>query len=448
MALLAAAGCGPCAPSSPAPPDAGPPPAPLAPPDLLPPAKPWAFREVRGLPTVAAPRGCRFRAPTLRAEVPPTTGFLAERGSLGALLVADATDDASRLLGVSAMRFDAAGAVAEQRPLPWLTPAAAPRLARTAAGGWLATFGDRGGAGAQRLGLWREGATELVGEGDGFEAVDLRCEGGACALLTSRLGRAAMAGAELWLGAADAPIAGWKRAVIEPPEGAAGAHPLAIAGVEPPAQGGAGPAAAVVALGARGQVLLFRADAAGAQPLGRVDAPHGALDVIALAAPTAMLHATPVDEEGCLRLGQEPGGGDPEVDPEEDIEAVPEEDREAVREQGALPPAPGVGRARLRFAQGERVADVKLAAPPLQGALRRLRQGALATWIAPLACGAERRVVYGVRLDEAGQLAGEVIPVADAERYAVASAGDEVDLWLQREGAVTWARLRCGEGGP
>jgi hypothetical protein len=55
----------------------------------------------------------------------------------------------------------------------------------------------------------------------------------------------------------------------------------------------------------------------------------------------------------------------------------------------------------------------------------------------------ERRVVYAVRLDEAGKPAGPVIPVADADRYAVASAGDDVDLWLQQGDAVLWARLVC-----
>ena len=71
-----------------------------------------------------------------------------------------------------------------------------------------------------------------------------------------------------------------------------------------------------------------------------------------------------------------------------------------------------------------------------------LNQNAM-TWMAPLGCGVSRRVVYAVKIDSAGQPTGSVIPVGDAERYAVASDGDDVDLWLQQPDAVTWMRLRC-----
>jgi hypothetical protein len=164
----------------------------------------------------------------------------------------------------------------------------------------------------------------------------------------------------------------------------------------------------VVALAEKGDCVFFRIDATGAREGDRIPAPHGVLDVLAAPGATAMLHGLPMNEQGCV--AREAGGA----------EAV------------------------VRFAQAAGAAEVKAPAPPLRGALRRLSRGALATWIAPLGCGAERRAVYGVRLDEAGQPAGPVIPVGDAERYAVASRGDDVDLWLQQGTSVTWMRLRCG----
>lgn len=419
LTLLALSSCGPCAPAPPEPADADSP-APLEAPVPLPTARPWVFRELRGRPTVAAPLGCAPRAPTMQAEVPSTTGFVAEHGSLATLVVADATAGGAQLTGVGAMRFDAAGALAEQRPIPWLTPTTAPRLGRAAGGGWIATIAEQAEAGAWSVELWRDGAIEPVGEGDHFEAVDLGCAGGRCALLTPRLGPVARPGAEVRIGAAEAPIAGWQRVVIEPAEADSEAYPLAIAGLEgaAAAQGaagaatkpGAGPAGSgpLVALVEKGEILFFRVEGAGAQEAGRIAATHGVLDVLAFPEVTAMVHGTPIDERGCV------------------------------------PPEAGGADAVVRFARTGEAAELRTPAPPLRGALRRLARGALATWIAPLGCGAQRRVVYAVVLDPAGKLAGEVIPVGDAERYAVASEGDDVDLWLQQAEAVTWVRLRCG----
>jgi hypothetical protein len=358
----------------------------------------------------------------MRAGVAPSTGFVAERGTLGALLVADASEDGARLLGASAMRFDAAGAMLDQQPIPWLLPAAAPRLGRTADGRWIAAYAETAGPGASRVGLWRGGAAEIVGQGDGFEPVDLWCEEGRCALLTRRLGRVAMAGAEAWIGAADAPVPAWRRVVIEPPEGDSESHPLGIARLEVPrdeapragdagADGSPPPAPPrvelVVAVADKAEVKLFQLDGEAAREIGRLLAPHGALDVLGIPEPTGLLHGTPVDEEGCVPAG--------------------------------TPDA----QAKLRFARGDDTAEVPAPAPPIRGALRRLGRGALATWITPLGCRMPRRIVYAVRLDEGGKPAGAVIPVADADRYAVASAGDDVDLWLQQGDSVLWVRLGC-----
>ncbi|AKT41062.1 hypothetical protein [Chondromyces crocatus] len=394
------------------------------------------------MPTVAVPRGCRLRGPTLQAQIPGSTGFLGERSALGALLVAEASEDASQLLRVAAVHLGPKGESLDQHPLPWLDPGAPPRFARRVDGSWVATFVESRGQGTTRLGLWRDGEVELVGEGDRFEATDLACSAGTCALLTPRPGRVAMPGAEVWLGAEGDPLRAWKRVALELP-GVSAITPVALAGVEPPLPGGTAPATSLVVLLAQGQLVFFRVDGAqGAREVGRSPAPHGVLDALGLPAPTAMVHGAPVDDEDCARA---PGGpqGDP-LDDESPGDDARDEDREGTRAAGGPAPGVGVGRAQLRFIQGDHVVDVETPAPPLRGALRRLGRGALATWIAPLGCRATRRVVYAVRLDEGGTPADAVIPVADAERYAIASSGNDVDLWLQREGVVTWARLTCG----
>jgi hypothetical protein len=42
-----------------------------------------------------------------------------------------------------------------------------------------------------------------------------------------------------------------------------------------------------------------------------------------------------------------------------------------------------------------------------------------------------------------GELVGAVSSVGDATSYAVASAGEEADVWLRDGNRLTWARMRC-----
>jgi hypothetical protein len=405
LSLLLLAGCGRCGAQQPEA-DGGPEaPEAVVP---LPPARAWAFQAVRGRPEVAAPSGCRLRAPVLQAPVRSTTGFVAEPGSLATLVIADTSEDGAQLLASGAMRFDAAGAVAGQAPVPWFSPDAVPRLGRTEGGRWLGTIAERDDAGAWRALLWRDGAVEPIGSGDRFEAVDLWCDAGLCALLTSRLGRVAMPGAEVRIGAATAPLADWTTVAIEPQRVDSDAHPLGIVRSSRPA-GGEAPrdgSALRVALIERGECVLFAIEQDRARETGRIPAPDGVLDIVGIPEATAMLHAAPVGDDGCW---------------DGSVSAV----------------------AKVRFAQAGRQTEIAMQAPPVRGALRLLARGALATWMMPLGCGAARKVVYAVKLDGAGQPIGKVIPVGDAKRYAVASEGDDVDLWLQHPDAVTWMRLHC-----
>lgn len=424
---------------------------------LLPAPAPLRFALLRGRTGIATPEGCSLRAPIVEAPLAAAARFVGEPRSLGMLIVAEAQGDPPVLAAVSALTLDPAGESRDPKPLPWVEAGSMPPLARidgardvdagagggpgdAGAGGggsrarareeslWMAAIEGYGAGSSSRVELWRGGLVEALGEGDRFHAVDLACDQGRCALLTTRMGKVAAAGADVWVGSPWSPASAWRRVEIIPASGSSSAQPLALAQV-----GAQGSADVIAALVEKGSAVFFQvSDPGGAREIARFPAPFGVLDVIAAAAPVAMTFGTAVDENGCTSPPPEPD---------------PEEEGDEAEGQGEIPPAPpdrGPG-AHLRF---ERVegggVDVRVPAPPLRGSLRRLSQGSLAVWIAPLGCGLPRHVVYAVTLDATGAPSAQPIPIADAEHFAVASAGDDVDLWLQREQRVTWVPMRCG----
>jgi hypothetical protein len=389
LGLAAFAGCARCGPAPDAA-DAAPPPPPTLP-QLLPAPEPWRFVPIRVQSGFALPEGCVARAAPARARVPAEARFVSEPRWLGGLVIADAQGSPPRLTAVAALTLDAEGPSRDPVALPWLEASALPRLARVGAR-WIAAVDRGAGVGAEVL-LWRGGALDRLGAGDGFEAADLACSAeGACALLTTRPLRVAAPGATLWTGSPDEPAVRWKAVEILP-EGEGGeARPLAIAALE------GGPVAALVE---KGEIVFHAADG---HVLGRLPAGHGALDAIALPRLAALTLAGPVDEDGCAREG-----------------------RLAVRlvREGAPPVEFGV------------------AAAPTQVAFRRLARGALLAWRGPIGCRRPEQSVQAVLLDPEGAPRGAPVPVGDAETFAVAARGEDVDLWMGDPGAVTWLRARC-----
>ena len=427
LVVLAAGGCGRCSNDTDAAEDAGPPSIPL-PSALLPAPGPWSFQPVSGRPTFALPAQCQIRAPTLRAPVASSTRFVADPRSLGALVIADAPGSPPTLSGAAGLSFDSSGAaVAMPVLVPWFAADVMPRLARGPDGAWLGAFVQPGAAGAQRVALWRGGVAESIGEGDGFDAVDLGCSDRRCALLTSRLSRVAAPGADVWIGApppgsrSPGPgAAAFRRVEIPLKEGVNEALPVGVAAVDvgsavsPPDAGSAVsppdageiPAGVIVTVLEGDQLVFYEADdpgQAGPHEIARLAAPHGVIDAAATPAALALTYGTAVDADGCGR---------------------------------------GPVKARL-----ERVGlpSVELNSPaaPLAGSVRRLQRGALITWLAPLGCGVARRVVFAVVTQSDGTPLGDPVPLADGVSFAVASSGDDVDLWIQDEEAVTWVRARC-----
>ncbi len=371
----------------------------------LPPPAAWTFSLVRMDYDVAAPEKCATRAPLVRAPIAGTARFVAEPRTLGSLLIADGRDDPPRLVGAAALTLAPAGATHDPKPIPWLVPSSAPRLGRTAAGLWVGAFDRPGDGGATRVGLFRDGAIDLLGEGDAFEATDLACVGDRCALLTSRVGRVAIPGAIIWTGTAADPAARWQQIELAPTDPESEARPFGLASVDAEPGGGLAITAALID---RGEIVLDRVEGGSTREKGRIPAHHGLIDVLDLPARTvAMTYGTPLDDDGCVKPGS-------------------------------------LGGASIRFERtGLPSIEIKTPAPPLGGSLRRLDQGALATWIAPLGCGRPRRVVYAVVLDADGAPVSAPMAVSDATSYAVAASGADVDFWVHNEARVTWMRLRC-----
>lgn len=396
------AGCGRCdgeAASS----SGGAPSASAAPPALapVPPPVPWSFAGVRGPPGIAAPESCRERAPLLRAKVPVTTHFVADVRSLGVLAVAETQLDPPAVLRSGALSIGADGKGTAGEPLPWPFVAGAPRVARLGERWALAWDVPRGG-GASDVVLFRGGVAERIGSGDAFVAADLACGATRCALLTSRAARVAPAGADVVVfePAAEAKV---RTITIDPGEAASSARPFGLAAVD----GARGPVAVLVG---DGEAVFWGTEGEGAPaPFARVPVEHGVLDATLVGdRPVVMAHANVVDEQGCAREGSDAAG------------------------------------ARIRFARpGEPAAEVRSPGAPSLAALRPLASGALAVWLSPLGCGAERRVVYAVVLSPNGAPVSAPIPVGDGDTFVVGAAGADVDLWIRRAEEVSWVRLAC-----
>jgi hypothetical protein len=369
---------------------------------LLPPAAPWHFGPLRGIPTYALPEGCALREPVVVAQVAPTTRFVAYPRELGRLVIADAQGDV--LARASSVSLDPQRGSHDPEAIPWFSPTAMPRTARLARGGSLSAVVEPIKGSTTRVVLSHGERSEELAQGDGLDAVDLGCSRDhpdPCVLLTSRAERVWAPGADVWLGRAADPASAWRRVTIAPSRPDSDAFPSGLAQLDPP-----------VAALVEGRELVFYAVASdGAPPreLARLAAPYRAvLDALAAPMPLALVRAAPMDDEGCSSEG---------------------------------------GKMRIERA-GRPGVELTAPMPPLSAALRRLARGYLASWLAPLSCDEPRTVVYAVVLDEEGAPTTEPMPVSDAESYAVAAEGADVDAWVQSGETVTWLRARCGAGGP
>lgn len=362
------------------------------------------FAPIRGSSGFALPGGCVERAPALRAPVAEGSHLDADAATLGAVALSSPSgedDGAAAVFMLDGAAARVAAALPRRRDEEPL------RLAR-GPDGWLAALAE-GGAGETAVLLWRGlaatplGPPDRVGQGDGFVPSDLACGPSRCVLLTPRPSRVAGPGAEIWVGAPGDPVARWRRWSVE--AGDKDARPRAVVSVDP---------TAVVVLREEDDAVAFAIDETGPRESSRV-AVDGEILGAALAPDLVVLS------------GAAPAAGEPDCLPDVPVR---------VARAGAAP-------IRLRAA-----------ATPLATAVRALERGALALWLSPLGCAAERRVLWGIvagapaaspaadagngQPSEAGPMA-----VGDASAFAVASRGAEVDLWTLHGTSLTWLRMRC-----
>lgn len=361
---------------------------------LLPVADAPRFRPLPSPPPLALPSACKQEGRFVRTELPPHAVFAVDPRSPGRLGWAVGVEGEPGLRRAASLGFEVSVETPTPEPLPWFVAAETPVLARSSAGLALAAFSLPRLLGAlDRVGLARGENLELVGEGDGFHPVDLAC-GDVCALLTTRLAKVASPGVELRVGPAEQSVSAWRTLELATEASAGAPQPVALS-----VQG----ATVTAAVEDRGVVAFYRVENDTTTRTLELAAPHGTLDALA-SPPLVATHGAPPGEDRC---GEGPAS--------------------LVLVRPAAPPL-----------------SLPLPSPAETAALRALASGTLAVWLAPLGCKSERRVVYAAVLRPDGSLAGEVVPVADGDAFAVATAGERVDLWVQQGQVLLGARARCG----
>jgi hypothetical protein len=343
----------------------------------------------------------------------------ADRRTLGALVLAEGTEP------------DAGDAAAEARPtrvgvVAWpsegragptttdtLLPAlrapsqlSSSRVAREPESGeWLMAYRPEPSPGRSEVLLWHGGRAERVGAGEAFEAADLTCAAGYCALLTTHQGGIATLDSELRIGRPGESVATWREVSIEP-DADGKPVPIRIARLEPTP--GGGPPTALVALEDGEELRFVRIDATGEpKPVGTLPVPHGTLDAMGLPTPAALSLRGPT-EDRCR-------GG-----------------------------AGGVSFQQL----GGPLLELPAALTPYGGTLHALEGGTFVAFDVPLTCLASSPMLYVALLPQGATTAEPPVAVARADAYALATSGTDLDLWIRQQGVVTWVRARCALAGP
>ncbi|MBI5533338.1 MAG: hypothetical protein HY898_11515 [Deltaproteobacteria bacterium] len=357
------------------------------------------FSPARDVSTLAFPRGCTLVPPVLRARVEgEKVRFALSAGAPRDVAVAwmSRPDGGAPLFVHGILRVDGQSA---GRDLTWFETGGTPIFA-AAEGRWSALVDAPGDSSLRQVILAREGAAdERLAAGDQLRAVDLSCAGKVCAALTTRAGAVAGPGATLFVGAADAPANAWARTDIAADQ--QGAHPIAIAGVDP----ATGEVSVVIS--AAQKAALFRVRAGSIRQDGSLDSHHGVMDATLVGGHLAAASlGNTVDERGCS----------------------PE----------------GVGKVVVQVTgSAESVMDTPAA--PRSAMMRPLSKGALLAWLSPVNClHPDRWIVYAVLLDEAGRPVGGPMAVSDASGFSLATHDDEATLMLDTPEGITRIAMRCG----
>ncbi|HHH29362.1 MAG TPA: hypothetical protein ENK57_13595 [Polyangiaceae bacterium] len=384
----------------------------------LPPPEPWVMGAAGD--EAALPPPCRHRDDPLTVVLRRESRIASEPRTTGRLLVAEGASHvvgerrpAHPALALKRWSADASGLMtmrhgrAEVVAAPWGS-GAAPAIAHAGDERWLALLEVDREAGPTELRLWSEGKPTRLGDAEALSPASLRCRRGWCAMLTPVVDATgtptSASGASLWLGRATEPVHGWPRTTLD----AEGTKPFEVTGLTVTDRGAVAHATIVDDLRAR----VFAVDEHGPQVVATPLAPHGVVATALAREPVVVAFAGPSGPRRCEAAG---GGVNVTVG-----------DGEAIQLRSALP--------------AER------------GAAHAVDGGVLVTWLAPARCDGPRRVLHAVLLNDEGRPAAPVTVVGEAESYAVAARGSDVDLWLRRPGGLTgpgdmgtvlYLRARC-----
>lgn len=358
----------------------------------------WTWKQAPA-GNVAVPAGCRLvSAPHRHLRDTRDLFFFAAEGDTTTLAVASGDRDpgeVTRSRGLITLGIESPGAV---RDLPWLHLLDPPVMASSSKG-WIALIEEPDAFTSKvRVWMWREGGRlDVLAEGDRLAAVDARCEGDRCVVLTTRVAEVATAGATLWKGDPSQPSSAWTRSDVTADKVASGSTPVGIARW--------GDDSALLAFDGQKQVAFVRVRGDGVVDEGKVDRGVVLLDVVGTRdAKVAVMTRGEPDEQGCVA-------------------------------EGAQVELAAVGHPPTRLPSS---------VPPSSGYARRLGAGAFVTWAVPVNCRIpERKVVYGLLMGPDGSPISTTMALGNADGHAVATRGDEVHVWLSDATGVTWVRAKC-----
>jgi hypothetical protein len=348
---------------------------------------PLSFVDHAGSQGIGMPSGCRMLLPTAQAPLPAgAVALLSEANSPELVVFIDAESGQS---GIVPERGSG-----PPRPFPWRALAEPPPAARSTLG-WLAALPGEPSGDLQTIVLWREHQEpSALAAGDRLEPKDLACFGDTCALLSTRVSKAAGPGASIFIGSPGESAATWRRVDIRP-DGEGRLEPYALVDVSR--------SKPTVALASPERLEVWQVNPSGAERILRMTPEHDLLGVFLADVPVVITTDRPV-ERPCRR--------------------------------------DGTGLVFVRSDGGSRGVEIPVA--PERLLVRRLDEGLLAVWIAPMSCRlTHRSMVHALLLDATGLPLGSAMAVAEASDFALRTAGSEATIWLHRGSRLSRASATC-----
>lgn len=346
----------------------------------------WALGADSGRFPIVLPPPCTLAEPVWTSVVAGRTEFVAAPDLLGELMVRNGPQQ-HETMGRMRMALGQADVIA------WAIPANSSHVAAMGSP-WMLV-----GSTLDRTAVWLQRAPgtahETLTRGEGLEVAASRCQDAHCAVLV-RSAEAQDGGREhtVYLGDANEATGQWRR--VELSKGVVSTRLASIDRVESDS--------AVVALDVGGGVEWRR--------IGRE-----ASRVVATLALNEAPLASAFGPDDTAWVAATPSRG-----------------------------PDGLDNGGLRIASS-RSAAVELRAPTkaTRVTLHPVGTAAVVWWLAPRASGGEQRLLHAAVVS-GGRAVGPIAIAAEADDVAFSAHGERIDVWVQDDGSVTYAQVRCVVG--